>query len=306
MYTLKSKIKILTASSFIICYCTFINAQDYYGGTGSWRKQQNAQNQQPKDKDNSGEEPSGYISINYGFASPMGSFSQYYSQNGFTYPQQGIGYGNYATPGNVFHFSLGIPINHSNFGIALMFASYTNQYDINGYVASLNNSPIGYNAYSNSPITGYASGGGQNVYSASSILGGLFYTYPVGRFSFDGRFMIGALLSSLPEQAVYAGDADGNQMFYDVEPSNATSFAFDLGAGIRFKLADLGSRKICLMANVDYLYSEASYNTQQDIYVVPASGTYANQEVQLLPSPTVSGKLPIQLLNITFGIGYQL
>lgn len=304
MYTTKSKLKIWLVSSLVICFTNFMNAQEYYGGSGSWRRQANNPKGKPKDNDKA--EASGYISINYGVASPMGSYGQYFSQTSYNYNAVGIGYGNYAVPGDVFSFSLGIPVSHSNFGVALMFGSYSNSYDINGYVASLNNSPVNYNAYSTSYITGYSSAGGQNIYSESSILGGLFYTYPLGRFSFDGRFMIGALLSGLPEQAVYADDADGDVLLYDVQPSNATSFALDMGLGIRFKLAEFGPRKVCLMANVDYLYSDVSYSTQQDLYVIPASGNYANQQVQLIPSPSISGKLPIQLLNITFGIGYQL
>ena len=308
---MKSKVKILVLiSSLIISFCTASYAQDYYGGGGGggWRRQQN-NNQQPKDKDDSKSEPSGYISVNFGFATPEGNFAQPFSQS--TYSEAaGTGYGNYALPpGSSFHFSIGIPVNHSNFGVALMFGSYDNQYDINNYVNSLNNSPINYNAYSNSPITGYASAPSQNSYDESSIMGGLYVTLPLGRLSIDGRLMIGALLCNLPEQNVYAEDADGDQLQYDVEPSNSTSLAFDAGIGVRFMLAQFGRRKLCIMANADFLYSNVSYNTQQDISVLPTTpptGYPAGAIINLVPSPPVSGSLPIELLNITFGIGYQL
>ena len=307
MNLMKRKVKILVLSGLLTCFCAESYSQDYYGGGGgSWRRKPDNSQQQPKDKDNSAPEPSGYISINYGFATPEGSFAQPFSQG--TYNEAvGIGYGNYGLPGSVLHFSLGIPIEHSNFGVALMFGSYNNQYDLNNYVNSLNGSNINYNAYSNSPIEVYNSAPAQNIYSESSIMGGLYATYPLGRrLSIDGRFMIGALLCSLPEQDVFAEDADGDALQYDVEQSNATSLAFDAGIGVRFLIAELGRRKLCAMVNVDYLYSNVSYNTQQDLYVIPATGTNAGYEVQLIPSPSVSGNLPIELLNVTFGIGYQL
>lgn len=304
---MKSRGRIWVLCGLFVSAHIFSDGQDYYGGGGgSWRRQpSNNKNNQSQEKDDDIVEPSGFLSVNFGFANPEGNFGQSLSQNSYNNSAAGIGYGNYADPGNVFHFSLGIPINHSNFGVAFMFGNYTNPYDINNYVNSLNNSPVGYNAYSNSPIAGYAAGDGQNVYTESSILGGLFATYPFGRLSIDGRLMIGALLSSLPEQNVYAEDIAGDELQYDVEPSNATSLAFDLGVGARFMVARLGSRKLCVMVNVDYLYSNVSYNTQQDIYAIPASGANAGNLITG-PSPQISGSLPIQLLSVTFGVGYQL
>jgi len=303
---MKSKVKILVVSGLFLSFYAASYAQDYYGGGGGggWRRQQNNQ-QQSKDKDNSAVEPSGYISVNFGFATPEGNFAQPFPEGNYS-EAVGAGYGNYADAGTAFHFSIGIPVNHSNFGVALMFGSYSNQYDLNSYVNTLNYSSINYNAYSNSPITGYAVAPSQNVYSESSIMGGLFATFPVGRLSLDGRLMIGALLCNLPEQSVYAEDAAGDELNYDVQPSNSTSLAFDAGVGLRFMLAEFGRRKLCIMANVDYLYSDVSYNTSQYNYVIPATGVNAGYQGQLVPSPSVTGTLPIELLNITFGIGYQL
>jgi hypothetical protein len=311
MDTTKRKVKTLALCGLFISFYSLSNAQDYYGGGngGSWRKKQDNNQSQPKDKDANGSEPSGYISVNFGFGTPEGNYAQPFSQN--TYSEAiGTGYGNFAEPGTVLHLSAGIPINHSNFGIALMFGSYTNQYDLNNYVnnlnSSLNNPNVNANPYTNSPIVAYYPAGGQNVYDESSIMGGLYVTYPFGRFSFDGRLMLGALLNSMPEQAVDAIDGAGDYFTYDLEPSNSTSLAYDVGVGIRFMVAQLGRRKVCLMANIDYLYSNAPYNTQQDLYVVPSTGTNAGEQLQLVPSPQVSGSTPIQLLNITFGIGYEL
>jgi len=281
METTRSKTKVLVLCSLFTSLCIIGNAQDYYGGgNSSWRRQpSNNTQQKDKDKDNTAEDPSGYISINYGFANPQGGFQAIGSQ-----------YGGYALPGANFNFSMGIPVNHTNFGIALMFGSYDNQYDLNTFS---NNNQV-------SPV--YPD---QNDYSESSIMGGLFITYPlIGKLSADARLMGGVLLSSLPEQDIAYEDITGDQYQYDLQPSNSTSFAFDAGIGLRLMIAEFGRRKICVMANVDYLYSSVSYNTEQIEYYTP----YANNpnNITFQTNYSVSGHLPVQLLNITFGIGYQL
>jgi hypothetical protein len=309
MKIMKRKVKTLLLYCFFAGFCAICNAQDYYGNgnNGSWRRKPNNDQQPPKDENIT--EPSGYLSINFGFATPEGSYGQSFSESAYPLTGTGgvgIGYGGYAQPGFAFDFSLGVPINHSNFGIAFMFGSYNNEYDLNSYVNSLSASSINYNVYSASAITGYSTAPSANDYSESSILGGLFFTYPIGRLSLDGRAMLGVLLSGLPEQDIYAIDAANDELQYDVESSNSTSLAFDVGIGARFMIAQFGRRKLCVMVNLDYLYSNVSYSTQQDLYVVPASGANAGYQVSLIPTPAVSGSFPIQMLNVTFGIGYQL
>jgi hypothetical protein len=199
--------------------------------------------------------------------------------------------GGYALAGDVFHFSLGVPINHSNFGVAFMFGSYSNQYDLNTYA----NNNAAYSIYPD-----------QNYYSESSIMGGLYVTFPVGIVSFDGRVMIGALLNSLPEQDYGFNDAEGDNYEYDLQGSNSVSFGFDAGVGVRCLIAQFNRRrKLCVMVNVDYLDSSVPYNTEQDIYEVPASGPNAGYQVQLIPSPVYSGSFSLEMLNITLGLGYQ-
>jgi hypothetical protein len=279
------KLKTLLIFSLFICIYGAAEAQDYYGGGGGgWRRK--PQNDQPQDKEDKGAvEPSGYMTINFGFANPNGDYAAAF----------GSGYGGYAEPGSDFNFSLAFPIQHSNFGVAFMFGSYANDYDINNYVNYLSNS---------SSIYGYGViPGGNTVYSESSIMGGLYITYPVGRFSFDGRFMIGALLNSLPEQAYGKQDTAYNVTTYDLQTSYPTSLAFDGGIGIRCMIARFGRRQVCATVNLDYLYSNVSYNTEQVVDYTPAANnpngyTYESDN-------SVSGHLNIQLLNITFGLGYQ-
>ena len=197
--------------------------------------------------------------------------------------------------GSLYHFSFAFPINHSNFGLAFMFGSYDNNYDVDNFVNFMINT---------NPNYGYGViQGGNTVYSESSIMGGLYVTYPMGRFSFDGRFMIGGLLNSLPEQAYGQIDAANNITTYDLQTTYPTSFAIDAGVGIRYLIVKLGWRQICAMVNVDYLYSSVSYHATQiedyTPYVNPNGVTYESYN-------SISGHLPISLLNITFGVGYQL
>jgi len=274
---MKVKAKMVILFGMLICLYSVSNAQ--YGPPPPYGPppRRSGHNQ----SDDGVSRPSGYVSVNFGFATPEGGYAS----------SVGPGYGGYALPGDVFHLSIGVPINHSNFGLAFMFANYNNQYDLNTYA---NNNAE------------YAIFPDQNFYSESSIMGGLYVTYPVGILSFDGRLMVGALLSSLPEQDYGYDDAQGDSYQYDLQASNSTSLAFDAGVGIRCLIARFGRRKLCAMVNVDYLYSSVPYNSEQIINEIPATGPNAGYQVQLVPSPVFSGHLPVELMNITFGLGYQI
>jgi hypothetical protein len=176
-----------------------------------------------------------------------------------------------------------------------MFGSTSNSYNLNNYISFLNNS---------SSVYGYGSleQPVNNEYSASSILGGFYTTYPVGRLSVDGRVMIGALLNSLPEQAYGQENLTTSDIWeYDLQTSYPVSFAVDAGIGLRYMVAKVIGKQVCLMVNVDYLYSNVSYNTTQ--YEAFQPGNQPNNSIQY--ANTITGHLPISLLNITFGIGYQ-
>ena len=270
---------------FLIVFCCVASIYttgfaQYYGE--GYRRNPGPPPPQPKEKEDNGgyTQPSGYLSVNFGFATPEANFAQAFGSN----------YGGYAQPGSVFHFSLGIPIQHSNFGIALMYGNYNNGYDLNTFC---NNN-------------GFIPAPADNEYSEQAIMGGLFFTYPIGRLSLDGRAMIGALLCSFPEQDYYAEDAASNEYQLDLQSSNSTGLAYDVGVGVRYLIVKLGRRPLCAMVNVDYLYSTPSYNTQQIEYETPAANNPNGITYQLVPNLTYSGHLPIQLLNVTFGLGYQL
>jgi hypothetical protein len=279
--------KHLLMLGLLMFLCLASDAQFYYGPPPPQRRPPPSRRQQADNKNDSNPDPSGYLAINLGYTIPQGSFGTAF----------GSAYGAYATPGLTYDFSFAYPICHSNFGFALMYGNYTNGYDLDTYVNNLNNS---------NPNLLYQSVYPDNdIYSESSLMGGLFITVPVGRFSFDARIMGGVLFCSLPEQDYATQDAQGNINQYDIESSTCSGFAFDAGLGIRYLIVKFSNRQLCAMVNLDYLYSNPNYSTVQDIYQTPALNNPNNTTYQISPSPPVSGHLPISLLNISLGLGYQ-
>jgi hypothetical protein len=177
-----------------------------------------------------------------------------------------------------------------------MFGSYTNTYDNNNFINYISNS-----SNSGNYEYGSVSGGIDNIYALNSIMGGLYVTYPLGRFSIDGRFMAGVLLSSLPEQAYGKEDTAGNVTTYDMQVSNSVSLAFDAGIGIRCLIVKWGRRQICAMVNLDYLYSNVPYSTVQVEDYYPSNPNILPTEID----NNINGTLNVSLFNITFGLGYQ-
>jgi hypothetical protein len=291
MNIMKRSAGVLLMTGLLVSFYSTGFSQDYYGGdNSSWRKR--PEEPQPKDKDNNNPDPSGYMSINFGFANPTGSFASPY----------GSGYSGYALPGSAFHFSMAFPVKQSNFGFALMFGTYNNTYDntnYGNYLENSNNNPgiLGY-----APLDEGFNGAISNTYQESSIMGGAYATYPIGRLSIDVRLMIGVLLSSLPEQIYGKEDTAQNQTIYDIEPSNSVSLAFDAGIGVRCLIAKIGRRQLCALVNVDYLYSNVGYSVEQDVQYTPANPALSPIQSQ----NSFSGNMTISLVNITFGLGYQL
>src|ERR1035437_4998617 len=75
------------------------------------------------------------------------------------------------------------------------------------------------------------------IYNETHLMAGLFYTYPLNRFSFDLRALIGVMFMSLPSVSIQAGpDPYDLSDQWDLIPnrSNTTALAYDLGAGIRY------------------------------------------------------------------------
>lgn len=215
----------------------------------------------------------GYFEISYGLAEPMGSFAN----------ATGSGYGGYALPGSSFGLSLGIPIAHSNFGVALMYNYSFNTYDINSYVNNVQVSD-----QNNSYVALQNDG-----YSESFIMGGLYATIPIQRFSFDFRFMGGLAVCNLPESdyGAYATSAFATNNFeWDTYSSTSSAFALDLGGGIRYRFW-----RTSIMAGIDYITTDPIANTTQQYTDQFGNVTYTH----------IGNTVPISLMDFTIGIGYS-
>lgn len=227
----------------------------------------------PPSYESEGTKPSGYFELGIGAAQPINSFAN----------ESGSGYGGYALPGTNFNLSFGIPLAHSNFGVALMYNYAWNPYDINTYV---DNVQIGDQSNTYVPLR-------QDGYSESFILGGLFATIPVQRLSFDFRLMGGLAICGLPEvdYGEYANSVTATQNFeWDTYPSTSTSFASDLGMNIRFRIF-----RTSIMAGIDYLYADPMVSTTQR-YTDQYSNSYYSH---------LGGSVPISIMSYSIGIGYQ-
>jgi len=227
----------------------------------------------PSEPVNEGTPPSGYFEIGIGAAQPINGFAR----------ESGPGYGGYALPGGNLNVSFGIPVERSNFGVALMYNYAWNFHDINTYVDN-----VQVTDQSNTYMAL-----GQDIYRENFILGGLFATIPLQRVSFDFRLMGGLAICDLPE-IDYGEDATSptaSQNFeWDTYSSTSTSFASDLGMNIRFRI-----HRTSIMAGVDYLYADPMVSTTQRYTDQYGNSTYSH----------VGGMLPISIMSYSIGIGYQ-
>jgi hypothetical protein len=233
----------------------------------------NAQYSEAPPPDNGNRPPTGYFEIGIGITQPMNSFAN----------ATGAGYGGYAMPGNNLNLAFGIPIQHSNFGVAMMYNYTWNRYDIDSYVSNVQYSDQS-NTYT--PLQ-------HSWYQESFILGGLFVTIPVQRLSFDFRFMGGVAICGLPE-VDYGADATSVAASQDPEwdtySSSSSSFASDIGGGLRFKI-----NHTVIMANVDYMNADPMISTTQRATDQYGNSTYTH----------IGGSIPISLMSYSIGIGYQ-
>jgi len=217
--------------------------------------------------------PTGYYELSFGPAIPIGSFAN----------ESGKSYGEYATLGNNFNLSVAVPINHSNFGIAFIYSSYNNFFDMNTY---LNNMQM------SDPSKNYT-GINSDEYDESFIMFGMFATYPVERLSFDFRLLGGVAFCHLPEVDYGANPINENYYTYqwDTYSNRSTSFVFDIGGNIRYKI-----RRMSVMLGIDFISTNPSINTTEQYTDPNGNNAYTH----------VGGNISISNIGINLGIGYRI
>jgi hypothetical protein len=272
---------------------TTADAQYYYGpppGPPPPPPPHHREREQRQPSDDEGVSPTGYFGLSIGLAQPVGSFATAFGGTN-TNSTSGIGSvtypGGYAQPGFNFNISLGVPINHSNLGIAIMYGDCSNPFDIGAYTA---------NVAATDPNKQYDGGDVSDLYSSSFIMVGLFATYPIQRLSLDLKVMGGVALTSTPEIAYSAQQWDAtlnqyDQYSWDIASANSASFAFGLGADLRLKL-----RRVSLMLGVDFLTTTLSVNSQEQ-YTDPNNNTFYYR---------VGGSVPVSVVDPYIGIAYDI
>jgi hypothetical protein len=237
--------------------------------------------------------PTGFVSINFGACIPEGSFSNNVSSRYGNY-------GSYALPGSFEAIAAGIPLNHTNFGIALMLGFYTNPMDMGNYTNNFGNSD---SAFSNQASSYQFSAAG---YSATTLMAGLYYTYPMGRFSLDLRGLVGIAFCGLPDVYFVGLNYLRDQTdTWEISGTNTVGFASDLGVGLRCVFR----RNTCAMLNIDYTQVNTSYSTtmEHDYYynwinATQYSTTYGVYSNNRIP---VTGSMVMSLVTLSLGVGYQ-
>jgi len=220
--------------------------------------------------------PTGYFGVSFGFAQPIGTFAS----------QPNGSYSGYALPGYDIDLSLGLPINHSNIGVAFMYGSIVNNFDMDTYVS---------NVAESDPSRSYQSFN-QDVYNENLLMAGLFVTFPFNRLSIDARALVGVSFCYLPEIDYGASVYDPSILGYDnyewdTYSSRSTSFAYGLGVDLRYKL-----RRVSFTLGVDVVSTTATVSTQQQYTDPNGDLSYTH----------ISGNVPISLINTNIGFAYQI
>jgi hypothetical protein len=240
---------------------------------------------------NSTTTPSGNFSMGLGTGLPIGNFAD----------KTGSNYGGYAKTGFNMNYTVGIPIAHSNFGIAFMGSWFLNSFDINAYVNTLQSSDL---SKSYKPSIGATH---NDFYTGGFITSGLYATYPVNCFSFDFKLMGGIALCHMPIIDYQASDNSsyfGTGESYWIDKSTmSTAFAYDIGVDFRIipkiKYVQVSpwrsERTVGIIVGVDLVSAKPLVNTTQEY-----NNNFANSTIT-----NIVERIPVSMLNITLGFAYS-
>lgn len=122
----------------------------------------------------------------------------------------------------------------------------------------------------------------------SVLVGGYYTFFSNQKINLDVRAQLGGSYIIAPKIAVQYSDKGTNGAF-EFRNSNATTFSYSIGTGVRYPFL----KKYCLLLNVDYFNSKAK---------LPFNAYIAGTDI-IVYSESVSET--IEIVNYTFGIGYQ-
>jgi hypothetical protein len=215
----------------------------------------------------------GYIAILGGLGIPNNSFSS----------------GGNAANGKIYSLSAAFPGVISNGGIAFKFDHGINGINETQLVESLNSQTASYNV--NSSLTGTI---GQYYYS--TLLCGLYLTFPGKHITIDARILAGVMLAELPPITVnYNNQYSGNSGTYYQAITSGKAFAFDMGIEARYRVYE----RFCIILSADYLTAAPSFNNITTGAGLSSSGNI----IQETGRETIINQ-SFDLSNFSLGVGY--
>jgi hypothetical protein len=211
----------------------------------------------------------GYIGISIGPSFPLGDFAS------TDWDKEDAGG---ATPGAVFDITFAYKLGGGNFGITAILRGQANPMDVQSMAdeIALEEPGISWTVESD----GWGVGG---------LMFGGFGSFAVSeKISFDPRVMIGFVNASSPEITI-TGSTPIGSIWAKQSSTDASSFAYLLGAGFRFSLGE----RMALLTNLDYMASNPEF---QNVDLTSSIG--AREEI--------TWSQEISAINLGLGIALKL
>jgi opacity protein-like surface antigen len=215
----------------------------------------------------------GYIAVSLGPSIPLSDFASK------DIDKESAGF---AKTGAIFDISFGYKIG-KNFGVAALLRGQANKTDAQAMADEMGNK-LSFQVDTKVESKSWSIG--------AFMLGG-YATVPLEKkLSLESRIMFGIITATYPNVTFTFSDAE-ESVLVKRTGSTATSFAYQIGAGIRY---DVGKR-LCLLANFDYLGSNPEF---KDVETTAETST----SFERISKDTFSQSFGT--FNIGVGVGYRL
>jgi len=183
-----------------------------------------------------------FIAFSGGIASPMGKFaSNKFEDSTSGYAKLGS---HFALEGAYFlcsHFGIGGSMNMSSFGVDALpiAAGYREVFNCDSAIAN------------------------SRPYHTVSFLIGPYFSWPVKKFTFDGRLLLGTTTTMSPDIYCtvinkYAGPTEGSVSTFVQTGDNKTTFGMQVGLGVRYSICKHWMVRLAS----DYFYSKPNLSFQ--------------------------------------------
>jgi len=210
----------------------------------------------------------GYIGLSLGSSTPMGDFASNNPNNNNS---------GYAKGGAIFDISFGYKLG-KYLGVAALLRGQANPTDAQAIADQIANANPGVSTVVSSKSWG-----------VGGLMVGGYASVPISaKYSFEPRVLIGFLNATSPDITVTVSSG-GNSAWIKEASASASAFSYLLGIGVKH---DVGKR-ICLLANVDYLGAKPEFSN------VVISNSYGASSIKTFSQS-------FGTFNVGVGIGYRL